>query len=479
MAAPSISITLVNPGGSGAAASLDQVPIYCGTCESGDVATIQTFGSLADAEAEFTRGHLVDVIAYAFARGASEVKACRMTGATAAAASVVTQTGSGGTVVIGGTLSQELDCKIEIMSGGVIGVATFRYTLDDFASSGVDPTYSETIVVPAGGVYTFPGTAMTATFDSDPTALVTGDTYEWTVQPAYYTATQVALVTDAVQLPAAGDATFLVYCGESTSAGTADTLAAGVISQINTLYSAGQFFAALYGASEDTDANVITAVDGTTASPPFVGGMYGKAYAVNPKATPGRGVLSLCAHEALAVRIAGSLISTDPGRTASGPLAGIVGTNYDARLEGDALYTARIGTLTTYASRLSGGVFARRVRLLDAPGGDFVSWQDAAVMIAAMRAVHPVAWINILESFRQTSTGTMDPRDRLALKSACDRALGAALLTPLNARGYQGHVTDASATVVATTQLPAIDVQIAIDRLGYGETLRFTLRYGS
>ena len=480
MSPPSISLALVNPGGSGAPPSVEQVPILCGTCETGTVATVYTFGSLAAAEAVLTRGHLVDVIAYAFARGAESVKAVRMTDATAASASAVSQTGAGGVVVISGTHSMALDCKIEIVAGGVIGVATFRYTLDDFADSGVDPTWSSTITVPAGGAYTFPGTAMIATFDSDPTALVTGDTYEWTVTPAFYTATEVALVTDAVQLPAAGDATFLAYTGEAALASAADTLAAGIISQIDALFEAGHFFGALYGLGAEVAATAIAAVDGTTAAPPFVGGLFSQGYGgycVNPRATPGRGIMALCAHDLAAVRISQCLISEDPARTASGPLRGVTGTKWDARLEGSAIYEARVGALTTYQSRLSGGVFLQRVRLLDAPGGDFTSWQDAAVMIAALRAVHPVAWIHLLESFRQNADLTMDARDRAGLKSACDRALGAALLTPLNKRGVPGHVSAAAATVVATTQLPAIDVQIAIRRLGYGEDLTFTLRY--
>lgn len=477
MPAPSIKLSLVNPGGAGTPAPLDQVPIYCGTAESGDLEVIQTFGSLAAARAEYTRGHLVDVIAAAFARGASSVKACRLTGATAGTISAVTQTGSGGTVAITGTASMALDCKIEIMTSGDNGVATFRYTLDDFADSGVEPTWSETLLVPAGGTYTFPGTALVATFDDDPTPLAAGDTFEWTVHPAYYTATQVAAVTDAVQLPAAGDATFLVYCGESTSATTADTLAASIASQLSTLFSAAQFFGALYGASEDTPTNVVTAIDGTVSTPPFLAGLYGKAYAVNPSATPGRGIIALSAHEVAAMRIAASLISTDPARTASGPLAGVTGTNHDARLEGSALYDARVGCLTTYASRLSGGVFLQSVRLLDAPTGDFEYWPHAAVMIAALRAVHPVAWLQLSELYRQNANATMDARDRASLKSACDRALASALLQPLNVRGYPGHVSAASASVSATTELPAIDVEIAIRPLGYGKDIKFTLRY--
>lgn len=481
MSAPSISLALVNPGGSGAPPSIDQVPIFVGTAESGTVGTIYTVGTAKAARDILTRGHLLKVVEYAFARGAESVKFCRETGSVSAVTSSVSQVGSGGTVAISGTISEELSCQIRITTGAGVGaaagVAKFQYTLDNFADSGVDPTWSDIITVPSGLAYTFPGTAMVATFDDDPTAIAAGDTFSWTTKPPHYGATEIADVTESVQEPAAGDATFICYTGQPATASAANTVAAAVNSQIATLFAAAFFFGAVTGGGRGTAAELVTATASTVATVPFVGIVYGFGYVTNPVSQPGRGIVALCAQDIAAVRIMESKISTPPGRTASGALASVTGTDYDARLEGSALYDARLGALTTYQARLSGGVFVQDVRLLDAPTGDFQSWPDAAVMITALRAVHPVAWLQIQEIFRQNADLTMDARDRVTLKSACDRALSNTLLTPLNVRGFEGHVSAANSVVSKTTQLPAIQVDIAIRRLGVGKFITFSLRY--
>lgn len=481
MPPPSISLALVNPGGSGAPPSIDQIPIYIGTAEAGTVGQVYTVGTAAGARAILTRGHLLKVVEAAFARGATSVTFIRETGSVTAVTSSVTQVGTGGTVAISGTISEWLDCKIEMLTSGEdVGDstgATFRYTLDNFADSGKDPTWSQAIAVPAGLAYTFPGTGMIATFDDDPTQLNAGVTYSWTTRPPYYGATEIADVTDAVQGPLVGDATFLVYTGQAATASAADTVVTAIASQIDALFSAAFFFGALSGGGRGTDAELITETATTVATVPFVGAMYGNAYVTNPVKQPGRGMIALGAHEVAAFRIAESKVSTPPGRTASGALPQVAGTDYDARIEGAALYNARLGALKTYQARLSGGVFIEDVRLLDSPVGDFESWPDAAVMITALRAVHPVAWLQISEIYRQNADLTMDARDRATLKSACDKALAETLLTPLNVRGFQGHVSAVNSIVSPTTQLPAIDVSIAIRRLGVGKDITFTLRY--
>lgn len=478
MVAPRILFAVTNPGGSGAPASIDQVPIFIGTSETGDVDTIQTFGDdLSAIETEFTRGPLVDLAAYALSCGIPSIKLCRVTGSVAAIISAVTQTGAGGTLAVTGTASEELDCKVEITLGGAGGVAKFKYTLDDFAASGVEPTWSEEILVPSGLTYTPPGTALVLTFDVDPTVLVAGDTYEFTTTPAYYGATQVTDLTDDVQSVDSGDATLMVYSGHAATAAAAATIGTTIASQLDTLFSKAYFLGAVFGAGRGTAAEFITATASQAWTVPFGGPLYGFVYVTSPVARPGRGTLALGAHELAGVRIALSQISTSPARTASGPLKKATGASYDARLQGSALYDARIGAPVTYQPRLSGGVFLQGVKLFDAPVGDFKDWPDAAVMIAALRAAHPVAWLQIEELYRTNANGTMDARDRADLKSAVMRALSQSLVEPLNVRGFPGHVSEVNATVVSTTVLPNVDVQIAIRRLGYGKFINFTLRY--
>lgn len=485
----SLTFEVVNPGNSARRASTDQVPIYVGVAESGDDATIKSVGRFSAARDDLTRGHLLDVISRAFAAGADTVHYCKVAAATAGSAGTQVATVTGlGTVAISGTMSQRLRVAVRIRTGGPLGTATFDYSLDYFEITGVDPTWSAETLVPLDGTHTPDGTALVLTFNDVAGDFAADDLFVQDIYPGHYTATEIAALGDVVREFAPADATSLVFTGEpppgvaDAGATTAATLISSVNSLIASLFATADFFDALVGCSEASAASVITATDGLVAVPPLVSPGYSKGYCTNPVATPARGMLALCQVDAAATaRIfaggAPGLISSDPGRTASGALPGVVATNYDSRLEGSALEVARISTFTTYQKRLSAGVFVKRQRLLDSAVGDFYSWQDAAIMVAALRAVHPVAWLALLEGFRQNADGTMDASERAGLKSACDLALGNTLLVPTNARGIPGHVTAAAATVSATTVLPAVRVDIAIRRLGYAEDLTFSLQY--
>lgn len=487
MTLPALTFQIINPGSAARRAATDQVPIYFGVAEAGDLATIKTWGNPAEAAAHYTRGHLLDVIRHAFACGAKEVHSCRLTAAVAGSTGTQVEEGSpDGTCTIGGTLSSRVKVRVEIDGAGGEGEATFRFALDYFGITNVDPTWSESILVPAASAYTIPGTAITLTFDDTAGDFVVGDTFTQDVYPGHYGATEIAACADLVrgdQCPPA--ATVLVFTGEpppgvdNAGAATANTNIAAINSLVASLFSTADFFGAMAGCSEASAASVITATASTVATVPLVSAGYGRAYASNPQAQIGRAIMSLPEAEAvMGSRIAGSLISSDPARTASGALPRIIATNYDARLQGGSLEANRISTLRTYQKRLSPGVFVARQRVLDAPTGNFYSWQDIALMVAALRAVHPVAWLMIADGFRANADGTMDEIEAVAVDSAATRALGAVLLQPTNARGVQGHVTDAIAVASRTTVLPSVRVDISISRLGYAEAITFALQYG-
>ena len=487
MGLPTLTFQIINPGSAARRAATDQVPIYFGVAESGDLATIKTWGNPAEAAAHYTRGHLLDQIRHAFACGAKEVHSGRLNAAVAGSLGTQVATGSPDmTLTLGGTYSSRYRIKVEILTAGGEGEATFRYALDFFEITNVDPTWSEAVLIPAAAAYTIPGTAITLTFDDTGGDAVVGDAWVQDVYPGHYSATEVAALADVVrgdQCPPA--ATVLVFCGEpppgvsNAGAATANTIIVAVNSLIASLFATADFFGAMVGCSEASAASVITATADTVATVPLVSAGYSRAFATNPVAQPGRAIMSLPECEAvMGARIAGSLISSDPARTASGALPRIIATNYDARLQGGTLEAARISTLRTYQKRLSPGVFVARQRLLDSPVGNFYSWQDAALMIAALRAVHPVAWLMIADGFRANADGTMDEIEAVAVDSAATRALGAVLLQPTNARGVQGHVTDAIAVASRTTVLPSVRVDITISRLGYAEDITFALQYG-
>lgn len=489
MAPTSLTFNVINPGSSARRVSTEQVPIYFGVAETGDDGVIKSVGRYSDAAEDLTRGHLLDEIAAAFAGGADTVHYCKLLASTAGSVGEQVATAEGdGTVALSGTYSQRLRVAVQIGDAGGNGEATFRVSLDYFEIAGIDPTWGPWTTVPADGTHTIDGTAIVVTFDDAAGDFAAGDLFVQDVYPGMYGATEIAACGDVVRESAPADATALVFTGEhapgvaNAGATSAATNLSAICSLVSSLFATADFFGALAGCSEASDASVVAATSAIVATPPFVSAGYGKGYVTNPVAAPGRGLLALSQVDAVsAARIfAGGdagLISSDPGRTASGALPRVVATNYDSRLEGTALEVARISTFTTYQRRLSPGVFVKRQRLLDSAVGDFYSWQDAAIMIAALRAVHPVAWLALLEGFRQNADGTLDASEIAGLKSACDRALGMALLQPTNARGLPGHVTAASATPSRTEVLPRLRVDFRIRRLGYAEDLTFALQY--
>jgi hypothetical protein len=479
MVAPRVQISLVDPGALGAPVSTDQIPIYAGVASQGGFG-IRSFGRLESVQTEYGHGHLVDVAAHALASGASSVKLRRMPLATQG---VAMPDGTAEELLIDSAAGEPLNflrVRIEMVSGDGAtpissGTLLARYSLDAWEVPFTEPTYSAPFVVPADGLIAPQGIGITWTLNPAQTPQA-GDATEFDVTPGHYDTAGVAAVTDDLRGPLAGEYTHLVWTGEPASAAAANTLAQAYGAQLSELFAEARFAAALAGAGLATDTEVISATAATAIDPPFLSLGYSAAYVSSPVALPGRGRLALRQHEVAAARISRSLISTDPGRTASGALRRVVGTDYDAAIEGPALHDARISVLRNWEPA-SQGMFIQRQRLLSSTVSNFRSWQHAAVMIQALRAAHRVAFLLVLELVRRSPAGTIDPRDAADIEEAMLAELGRVLISPLNIRGRPGHISAAGVHVFRTTPLPALDVEIKIRPLESLEDLRFVLQY--
>lgn len=480
MTSPRIRMQLIDPGSATQAETSDQIPIFFGVAAAGAIGEILEFTERADIVDEYDHGHLVDVGTYALANGAESVKLCRLAVVNAG----VVDDGAGDTLIatsIDGDALNFVAGKIEIVepSSGLIsaGGVYARYALDNWDIPGVVPTFSAPFKVAASGVVALPSVGLTVNLDPAQTPAV-GAYLDFTATPGHYDATGVSGTHDAIRSPSAGQHTFLVFTGEAATAAGANTIAQAVNSLLSTLYGEAHFVGALCGAGLEADTAVVTAFAATAGVIPFNSAGYGAAYETNPTPEIGRGRLGLREHEVAAVRILGSLISTDPGRTASGPLANVVGTDYDAAIEGDLLHDARIACLRSWMPS-SQGYFVQRQRLLSAEGSNFISWQFAAVMITALRTAHRVAFKLILDSLRKNADGTLEARDRSDITTACNAALKVALLDPDNARGQKGHVSTAGVTVSKTAVLPVIDIDVKLRPLGYPDDIVMRLSYAA
>lgn len=111
----------------------------------------------------FGTGVLVDSLGDSFSGGSKQLYAVRAAGDIAGTKSTVTKTAASvddtGTVTVSGNPLDKYDVKIDIVSGGTLNVATFKYSLDGGTN------YSAAVTVPTAGTFVLPDTGLTLTFE--------------------------------------------------------------------------------------------------------------------------------------------------------------------------------------------------------------------------------------------------------------------------------------------------------------------------
>ena len=162
---------------------LSNVLAAVGCCTLGDVGDVVALSDIEEVASQLGTGELADFVADALGAGAPMVFACKAESVNGANGSVSeTKTGDG-TVVPSGVPLDIYDVVIEILTDGVLNVATFRYSLDG------GETWSTTQTVPTDGVFAIPDTGITATFACSE-GFDDGDEYSWsTTQTGMTTAT--------------------------------------------------------------------------------------------------------------------------------------------------------------------------------------------------------------------------------------------------------------------------------------------------
>lgn len=160
-----------------------------GVCTLGTPNTIYTYRGPQSQQAitDLGTGPLVDRVVYQLASGKT-VHAVPGT-VTAGSWTAVTASGGGPAVTLTGTPGDYYQLIVEIMLGGAVATATFRYSLD-----GGD-TYSDTIVTAA--TYLMPGTGTTLNFAAG--TYVIDETYSATGTAPTITSTNIGVAMDALQ----------------------------------------------------------------------------------------------------------------------------------------------------------------------------------------------------------------------------------------------------------------------------------------
>jgi len=359
-----------------------------------------------------------------------------------------TVTQGGGALSVTGTPNYDTITKVEILSDGGRGVATFRYSCDGYSGDKAsERTYTETLTVPTGGTYVQTGMGTSLVFADE--TFYAGDVYTFSTTAATLNATDL---TNAFAPIIADTTTPWRFAVVATSAGIDSTahalLAAGLQTQLDSLASGSRYKRGIIatGGSYSADAaaakTAFSAVTGARIMTPF-----SRCRRYTSKPLPGFAFPSVNVSDVFAARAAGSLMSTDLKRTRSGALSEVVTMFHDEYKSPSTLDSIQVSTLRTWDGKGASAYIACGL-LKSGVGSDFTVWPRGLVMDVACETAHQILVDEVGRGLRTTTNvvggtpypGVIDARDRIPINDKVNDALQAQLTTPLSAEGTPGHV---------------------------------------
>lgn len=477
MTAPSMTITVLDPG-LGLTQASGSTPLLCGVSSAGVVGQLYSFSSLNFIRSTLGYGDLPDAIAKTLREGGGPVLAMRGTGSVAATTSAVTKTGTGTpTPTVAGTATMRTQTRVTVVTGGVLGTATFSYSHDYHVPTQVNPTTSQTRSIPAGGTYLFLNTGITMTFPAG--TYVAGDTFDFTTEPAHLNAADLAVLYAALAAVTSLDPRLWGISDAYTTATEGFAMASALGGQLQTLAAGYRYARGIVDVgSGGTSAACLTAK--ASFQDRRICDCYGFELVDAVLPFEGWSVAKLSSAVMTFARAVGSLISTDLARVASGALGGVRYIYFDGGQD-QTLDAAGITTHRTWPTLP--GYYVLNGNLAAPPGSDFQLLQYGRIMDQMCSSAYSSMLPFIAEGFRTIAvSGSIDPRDAASVNTAGQNAQDAALLQPANARGTAGHVSAVRFAVDETNNLAATGqllTTVASLPLGYArnisQQLGFTL----
>jgi hypothetical protein len=466
VAIPSITQTIRDPG-LGVTPEAITSFLYIGTSSAGTVGTVYAFSNPNDVIDTLGQGPLSEDLAYHLAIAGGPVYAVRATGSIAGAAGSVTPSRvstSTGTVAVAGAAYDAYDAKIEIRSTGALGVATFRYSLDN------GTTYSPDTIVPSGGTYVLANSNLTLTFtpNAGPIIFEKGDAFTFTCTAPSFSTTDLAAAITSFKTQNVS-VSLIVLSGKFATGSAAATMAAAMVVHASSLFQMYQPVRFLMDAGAEDAATTKTAFASFSGERSSL--CYGSDTVVSAKPFAAFGVPKSSITRVVAGRVAASLISTDPAWVSAGALPGVTSITHD-EFRSELMDQAKFTTLRTHQG--ISGYFVTNCRLMSVAGSDYEFIQHGRVMDVATRTAYAALVPFLNSSVRTTTTGTIDPRDAANWESKVKDALRTVLLDPDNAQGTPGHVSALDCKVDQTNNVltsKTVKVKVAIRPLGYAKTI--------
>jgi hypothetical protein len=467
MTIPAQTITVLDPGLGRVAAAPDS-PLYLGTTPGGSATALEllSFSRLNDVPSVLGYGDLAADVAKALSERGGPVLAMGADGSTAAVSSAVTQSGAGPEVSLSGTARARYTGRVEIMGGGALGTGTFRYTLDrhTVTSGSSAPTWSATRTIPAGGAFVAGVSGLTMTFAAG--TYVLGETYDFDTTPAMPNATDLGAAATALLALTQTEFPLVVVSATHATATLGASIAAAMGGHAASLATGFRYSRAIVDVgSTDTSANVLA----ESWSDRRVCPCYGFALTSAVQPYEAHAVRKVGCYSDLAARAARVLVSTDLARYAEGALGGVQRIDFDG-FDNETLDAVGISTLRTWPG--IPGFYVANGRLKSPLGSDFTDLHFGRLMDLACRTVYRAQLPFMAEGFRTNADGSINVLDKADVEAAVFGALRDALLTPKNARGVSGHVSEVSYGVDPTHNLNTsgtLLVNVGVRPLGYAK----------
>lgn len=467
MSLPGISIT-INPNGlRQLAASGANLSVKLGVCTLGAPNTIYQFADPATAIAALGTGPLVEAVVDTLAL-AGQVIAVPISGNGPGAVNNGSHTGSGsGTVVAsipGTSPTDTFDGLVTIVGSGGLGAALFTYTLD--GSNQV----SGQILVPAGGVYTIPGSGITLTFAN---VFVLGDTYVFSASPAPMNNSGVtnaftALFADPTEWGFAHvinqGGTVAAAASLAALADTQMVLAQAAFRYVFTIIECPTIDNTTPPGSSITDSAIISAFASFVSERVMVcAGDIGHVSAVN-----GRVIRRNCA-TVVSSRLAQIPAKEHPGKVQRGPLKNVKSL-YRNEATTPALDAQRFTTLRTFVKKQ--GYYVTRGNMMAVNGSDYSNVMNRRVMDIACTYAYASLLTVLNDSVPvDKATGYIYP----PAAAATERLVRSDILGGLNGNARDVSVTVSKTEAILSTKRYPVDIGVL--PFGYAEQIVTTIGF--
>lgn len=472
LAVPSVTLTTADGQLGGVSPDTSGVVAIIGTSTSGTANQVYEFagnaGGLVAATlgdgtlADWTRNHLVR-------SGGRSTLVIRGMGATAGTNGTVTQSGSGPLPTLTGTATEDAQLRIRIVTGGIVGTATFQLSLDGGRTYGATKTTAASYAV---------GNGVTVTFTAG--TYVAAETYNATLTGPRNSVANIGTALDAL-LNSQYSFGMVHILGHAADAADTATLIAAVQTKMASAGLQGKFPAFAVVEAPPVDPSGIVTMLGSVVATEVVmaAGFHQLADTADNTiefVSSGRSIVPRLARNPISVEASRRQDDSDldalDGVVAIYP-DGATGTDgYIDAFRLPSLNNARASTLLKYPGRA--GFYVANVMTLAADGSDYSRATNKRVIARARSVLYTGAFRHLQRRLRlDPSTGYIDEGVATSIDRDLEGQLSVALVSGGHASAVQ-VVTNRSDLLLSD---PTLRIKARIQPVAYAQAIEIELGF--